>query len=801
MRKIKSRETWCVWLGLAVATCFAPAGAAQNVTYKPYIELGDAGSFGPSDQMVVAWQTDEKAPNPSAYSVEVGITTAYGASVTPSARVVNNYLAADSTLPVPLAAPGPHSDYTGVLKNLAYDTTYFYRVTGPGMPAGGFTASFHTRKQSDQFSFLVQGDEGFFPPVPGSTPARVADYEARIVHVMYNTENLSVPGAPQFPHPDVALNTGDNVYNNGAEGSYRDYWMPVWNSDTDSNETGAPFIRSIPFFIVVGNHDTGATGVNVNMLGGDGGRFTGGTDGGDAMAYFNNYYFPLNGPVGVDQEFTWTGDSVADNGMLFKFQGVLYNSAAAIKAYRDSTTVDSGGGSKRQSDHMSNYSFDYGNAHFVFIEANPHVFAGLLDGSPVFAKAPPAFSPYPSVLRQWLVDDLDSSSQTWKVVVFHQPAFSSGNATVKNSQMRQVAKFLEDHGVNIVFNGHEHNYQRTFPLRAEAGVAAAPTPGGPAAVDIDTSFDGVSQTVPDGVLYIVEGSGGNREFDGDKNQPRGQGPGVDQDDSATGTFTLTPPGGSPLTFVNGPAAWLDTHLTDNEMFPVLPGAGTGPKITTRFKSKVFSFGDVLVRGNQLTLYQISEPLQPTSSATASNPAPFGTDVNGTPLNDPIPDTLVDPATGNVVSAPAAGQSVLLDKFTVTKPDLQNDQGGNAQGGLTAQLSAPSQASAGSTITYSVSVQNNSAYALNGTQVVVNLPAGASFAGTTSATLTVHGSQVIVTLGRLGIGGGQTVKVPATLASGLSNGTVLRGSAVARSSTALPVSSNPAVTTIGQNGQN
>jgi Calcineurin-like phosphoesterase len=132
---------------------------------------------------------------------------------------------------------------------------------------------------------------------------------------MYSTENLSISGVPPLPHADLALNTGDNVYTNGAEGSYRDYWMPVWNSDTDSNETGAPFVRSIPFFIVLGNHDTGATGVNVNMLGGDGGgRFTGNTDGGDAMAYFNNYYFPLNGPAGVDQEFTWTGDSVADNG-------------------------------------------------------------------------------------------------------------------------------------------------------------------------------------------------------------------------------------------------------------------------------------------------------------------------------------------------------------------------------------------------------------------------------------------------------------------------------------------------------
>jgi hypothetical protein len=134
-------------------------------------------------------------------------------------------------------------------------------------------------------------------------------------------------------------------------------------------------------------------------------------------------------------------------------------------------------------------------------------------------------------------------------VVFHQPAFSSGNATVKNNQMRAIAKFLEDHGVNMVFNGHEHNYQRTFPLRANANVAAGPSPSGPAAVSVDTSFDGVSQTVPDGVFYMVEGAGGNRDFDGNLTPARGSGTGVDQDDSATGTTSL-----AGFTLLNGPAS-------------------------------------------------------------------------------------------------------------------------------------------------------------------------------------------------------------------------------------------------------
>jgi len=223
------------------------------------------------------------------------------------------------------------------------------------------------------------------------------------------------------------------------------------------------------------------------------------------------------------------------------------------------------------------------------------------------------------------------------------------------------------------------------------------------------------------------------------------------------------------------------------MSAVLPGAGSGPKITTKFKAKVFSFADVVVRGNKLTLYQISEPLEPSSSASASNPAPFGTDVNGTPLNDPIPDTLVDPTTGNVVSAPAAGQPALLDRFTVAKPEVED--------GVSVHIDGPQQAVAGSTITYSVRVRNGSAYALNGAQVVIHLPDGEAFAGATSDALRVYGAQVVGTVGRIGVGGVETVEVSATLCRSLSARTMLHASAVLRSSTALPVSSNVAPTLI------
>lgn len=782
------KNTAAVILTSALISLAPTISLALDVTYQPYIQPGDASTFAKYDVKVIAWQTDEPTPSASSYFVEYGPTPSLGSMATVAGRIVDDYLSADPSLPKPATASGAHVNYSAVLPGLQYDKTYYYRVTGPGLAADGFTAYFHTRKQKDNFSFQVMGDEGFFPAIPKSVPPRRVNYEARIVHEMFEVNKLDIPGTPRLPKPDLALNTGDNVYNLGTEGDYRDAWMPVWNNNISSNETGAPFIRHIPYYIVAGNHDLGSTGSSANLLGtADGGPYSGNSGGGDALQYFNNYYFPLNGPVGADLQHIFNGDSSTPDGFYFAYKGVNYSSPSAIEAFRASTSVNTGKGEKRQIDVMGNYSFDEGNAHFVFLDGNPHLFNALLDYSPVYQAKQTTFPEYPSILRNWLINDLDSSDQTWKIVVFHHPSFSSSNSTVRNFQMRRIAKLFEDHGVNVVFNGHAHNYQRTYPLRALAKVADVPVSAGEPAVAIDNDFNGTSKTVPDGVIYLVEGAGGRDSHDSGGESPRGSSNSVDEDDSATGSYTFGPG----LTFPNGPASWLDDHLTNAEMTPFIPSAGTGPKITARFKGKVFSFADVVIKENKLSLYQISEPLQAVSSATPANPAPFGTDVNNIPLNDPIPDTLIDPSTGKVVSEPAVGKPALLDTFTITKPKIAKK--------LKIKLSAPHSIKAGAVFSYTLSIGNDTGYPLNGTQAVLTLPEGADFSGTLDKdTMTMArngGNKIIVTLGRLEpeeIRDVQVdVKIP-VLPEG--DGDVV-ASAMVRSATAMPVHTNKVTTNI------
>jgi uncharacterized repeat protein (TIGR01451 family) len=302
---------------------------------------------------------------------------------------------------------------------------------------------------------------------------------------------------------------------------------------------------------------------------------------------------------------------------------------------------------------------------------------------------------------------------------------------------------------------------------------------------IDQAYDGRNQTVPDGVLYIVEGAGGNRDFDGNLAPPRGSGLGVDQDDSATGT--ATPVAG--LTVPQGPASWLDTNLTNREMINFVPNAGIGPKITTKFKAKVFSFGHVLVNGNVLTLYQISEPLSNSSSATVGNPAPFGTDITGTPLKDPIPDTVLDANTGALLSAPATGPSALLDQWTITKPDVTPS--------VTVQLSAPPSATAGGALVYSFSITNNGTIALNGTQLRLTLPSALAFAGLPTDPITLQGGDAVFTVGRLAPGTEQVIQIKTRVAANTPVGTVITATGSLSSGTAQPVVANATTTKIVQ----
>jgi hypothetical protein len=64
----------------------------------------------------------------------------------------------------------------------------------------------------------------------------------------------------------------------------------------------------------------------------------------------------------------------------------------------------------------------------------------------------------------WLEGQLRNSSAAWKICYFHHPLYSDGKFHGPDLDLRSVlAPMFQKYGVNAVFSGHEHVYERLKP--------------------------------------------------------------------------------------------------------------------------------------------------------------------------------------------------------------------------------------------------------------------------------------------------------------------------------------------------
>jgi hypothetical protein len=90
---------------------------------------------------------------------------------------------------------------------------------------------------------------------------------------------------------------------------------------------------------------------------------------------------------------------------------------------------------------------------------------------------------------KWLEAELAKDTSEWKIAFFHHPPYSSGGKHGSETKLREVIEpiFLK-YGVNAVFAGHEHFYERIKPQK--------------------------------GIYYFISGAGGKlREGDVKENSP------------------------------------------------------------------------------------------------------------------------------------------------------------------------------------------------------------------------------------------------------------------------------------------
>ncbi|MFI5455413.1 MAG: metallophosphoesterase [Isosphaerales bacterium] len=329
----------------------------------------------------------------------------------------------------------PHWVYHAALNGLGAGDTFAYRVRKGGKVV--FSAEGRAPKRAGQsYRFVAFGDCG-----AGTAAQKAVAYQAYLAR------------------PDFVMITGDIVYSRGRISEYREKFWTVYNADQASPLLGAPLLRSTLFLAAPGNHDIATRDLEKYP---------------DGLAYFLYWDQPRNGPP--------------DNG-----GGVLAPPLTGPATNRQAFLAASAGTYPR----MANFSFEYGNAHWLILDSNPYVDWTNRE------------------IRTWVERDLAAArNATWRFVAFHHPGFHSSKAHFDAQQMRLLADLFETGRVDVVFSGHVHNYQRTLPLRFNVerdrdGKLVRDRDRVPGRWTLDTLFDGQTRTRPQGVIYVVTGAGGN----------------------------------------------------------------------------------------------------------------------------------------------------------------------------------------------------------------------------------------------------------------------------------------------------
>ncbi len=137
------------------------------------------------------------------------------------------------------------------------------------------------------------------------------------------------------------------------------------------------------------------------------------------------------------------------------------------------------------------WSFDYGPVHVVVLDQTTSYTPG-------------------SAQYHWLVKDLDSTTKPWKILMFHEPAWSAGGHDNDTTAQKYLQPLCRKYRIDLVLNGHNHYYARAMvdgiPHITNGGGGAPlypPDPTHPYIVSTDESFSYCEINIQDAALTLT----------------------------------------------------------------------------------------------------------------------------------------------------------------------------------------------------------------------------------------------------------------------------------------------------------
>jgi acid phosphatase type 7 len=260
--------------------------------------------------------------------------------------------------------------------------------------------------------------------------------------------------------------------------------------DSDNNRTGS--LNS--YYNYTGNNPA-----EILLLLGDN-AYVNGTD----DDYQREFFDPFNNMLKNHVLFPTPGNH--DYGAILK---TSRNEAGYYGSFTMPTAGESGGvpsGSK------AFYSFDWGDIHFISLDSYGEE---LIDNTKLYDTL--------GIQVKWLKNDLENNTKNWIVVYFHHPPYSMGshNSDTESHLIKireNLVPILERYRVDLVLNGHSHNYERSYLLNnyygneasfnlnihTKSNSSAFYNGSNNSCAYVTTSSDNQDQ----GITYVVAGSGG-----------------------------------------------------------------------------------------------------------------------------------------------------------------------------------------------------------------------------------------------------------------------------------------------------
>lgn len=155
------------------------------------------------------------------------------------------------------------------------------------------------------------------------------------------------------------------------------------------------------------------------------------------------------------------------------------------------------------------YSFDYGDIHFICLDAYGK-------------ESSKRFYDTTSAQILWLKNDLAANTRKWTIAYWHHPPYTMGshNSDTESdlvSIRQKVIRILERNGVDLILNGHSHDYERSYLIKGHYGLENTFSFSSNAVSNSSAKYDGSNNSCPyltpsakilHGTVYVVAGSAG-----------------------------------------------------------------------------------------------------------------------------------------------------------------------------------------------------------------------------------------------------------------------------------------------------